>query len=81
MLKPAELADDRRQGRRHDRLVERREQKNEDQCAEDHPHALLLRLRCRRGRAHSRRIGSGVSAMPASAQRQYAIHGSPITSV
>src|SRR2546430_10312435 len=81
MLQAAELADDRRQRSRHDGLVERREQEDQDQRAEDHTHALLLRLRRLRGRAHSRRIGSGLSAMPAKAQRQYAIQGSPITSV
>ena len=42
MLDPAEVADDRRQRRRHDRLVERREQQDEHQRAEDQTDARCL---------------------------------------
>jgi hypothetical protein len=41
----AEVADDRRQRRRHDRLVERREQEHEHQRAEDQAHAMAARGR------------------------------------
>ena len=40
VLQAAELADDRRQRRRHDRLIERSEQQDEQQRGEDQPHAL-----------------------------------------
>ena len=39
VLQPAEVADDRRQRGRDDRLVERREQHHQHQRAEDHPEA------------------------------------------
>ena len=44
MLDPAEVADDRRQRGRDDRLVERREQQHEQQRAEDQADATLLRV-------------------------------------
>ena len=43
VLDPAEVADDRRQRRRDDRLVERREQQDEDERAEDQADARRLR--------------------------------------
>jgi hypothetical protein len=42
MLDPAEVADDRRQRGRDDRLVERREQQDEQERAEDQADALVL---------------------------------------
>jgi hypothetical protein len=41
VVEPAEVADDRRQRGRDDRLVERREQQDEQERAEDEPDALL----------------------------------------
>ena len=40
-VEPAEVPDDRRQRRRHDRLIERRQQHHQHQPAEDHPRAGL----------------------------------------
>jgi hypothetical protein len=44
VIEPAELADDRRQRRRHDRLIERGKQQDEQQRGEDQPDPLA-RLR------------------------------------
>ena len=44
VLEPTEVADDRRQRSRHDRLIERREQDDEDQRTKNQPDALLALL-------------------------------------
>ena len=62
---PSEVADDRRQGRRHDRLVERRQQEHQQQRAEDQTHPGLL------GASSGHPLGGRISAQchpPSSAQ-------------
>ena len=54
VVEPAEVADDRRQGGRHDRLVERGEEHDEQQAREHDAHRRPVALRLLRWCAHGR---------------------------
>ena len=64
VLDAAQLADDRRQRRRHDRLVERRQEEHEQERAEDQSHTFRFVLRSSRHATHEPTLAAGLYRHP-----------------
>ena len=65
VLDAAQFADDRRQRRRHDRLVERRQEEHEQERAEDQSHTLRLVRRGSRRATHEPTLAALLSSLGA----------------